>query len=59
MSDGAHRLDIHAGYCAVANFAESPVDAVEMLLRATTALHHARDEGEAIKSFDKLRVVAP
>lgn len=52
-------VDIRAGYCAVQNFAESPVDAVEMLLRATTALHSARDDGNPIKSFDEVPVVAP
>jgi diguanylate cyclase (GGDEF)-like protein len=31
-------LQIRAGYCAVADFAASPVDAVEMLVRAASAL---------------------
>ncbi len=35
-------LRLQAGYCAVADFAVSPVDAVEMLLRATSALRQLR-----------------
>ncbi len=38
-------LRIRAGYCAVPDFAESSVDAVELLLRATTALRDLRREG--------------
>ncbi len=47
---------IRAGYCAVPNFTESPVDAVEMILRAATALHHARQTHEdlSVASFDDL-----
>lgn len=59
VDDELRPVDIRAGYCAVKNFAESPVDAVEMLLRASTALHRARDFGEAIKSYDEVPVVAP
>lgn len=52
------KLRIRAGYCAVADFAESSVDAVEMLLRATTALRHLRSEGngERIKAFEQVPV---
>jgi diguanylate cyclase (GGDEF)-like protein len=32
--------DVRAGYCAFQDFSQSPVDAVEMLLRAATALRH-------------------
>ena len=39
---GNHMLRVRAGYCAVPDFAASPVDAVEMLLRATSALRHLR-----------------
>ena len=40
------RLRIRASYCAVSDYAESSVDAVEMLLRAATALRQNRgDEG--------------
>jgi PleD family two-component response regulator len=38
-------LRLQAGYCAVADFAVSPVDAVEMLLRATSALRQLRQAG--------------
>lgn len=41
--DGVPRqVRFRAGYCAVANFAQSSVDAVEMLLRAASALRGAR-----------------
>jgi diguanylate cyclase (GGDEF)-like protein len=49
------RLKLRAGYCAVPDFATSGIDAVEMLLRATTALRDARSDGgstAAIKAFD-------
>ena len=36
---------LRAGYCAVPDFAESSVDAVELLLRATTALRDLKREG--------------
>jgi diguanylate cyclase (GGDEF)-like protein len=36
-------LRIRAGYCAVANYADSPIDAVDMLVRATSVLHQLRD----------------
>jgi diguanylate cyclase (GGDEF)-like protein len=50
------KLRIRAGYCAVPDFAESSVDAVEMLLRATTALRHLRNEGngERIRAFEQV-----
>jgi hypothetical protein len=50
------KLRIRAGYCAVPDFAESSVDAVEMLLRATTALRHLRSEGngERITAFEQV-----
>lgn len=53
LAAGDQALQIRAGYCAVPDFAESSVDAVEMLLRATTALRHLRAEGngEQVKSF--------
>jgi len=41
---GARAMRIRAGYSTVPDFAESPVDAVEVLLRATTALRHLRAE---------------
>ena len=36
------QIQVRAGYCAVPNFAESSVDAVELLLRAATALRHVK-----------------
>ncbi|HEX9563819.1 MAG TPA: response regulator [Gemmatimonadaceae bacterium] len=36
------RLELQAGYCAYGDFATAPVDAVEMMLRASTALRHTR-----------------
>lgn len=50
------KLKIRAGYCAVPDFAESSVDAVEMLLRATTALRHLRADanGERIRAFEQV-----
>src|SRR5262249_12813804 len=40
VGDTTIRFKIRAGYCAVADFAQSSVDAVEILLRAATALRH-------------------
>ncbi len=46
---------MRAGYCAVSDFAESPVDAVELLLRATTALRELKRDGDAeqVRAFDQ------
>jgi len=51
---GERAIRIRAGYCAVPDFAQSPVDAVELLLRATTALRDLRREGreERIRAFE-------
>jgi PleD family two-component response regulator len=58
VSNGAadHQLRIRAGYCAVPDFAASPVDAVEMLLRATSALRHLRAESnnDRVRAFEQL-----
>ena len=54
---GERTLRLRAGYCAVPDFAESSVDAVELLLRATTALRDLKREGaagERIRAFDQL-----
>ena len=40
-----HQVSIRAGYCAVADFAKTKLDAVEILLRAATALSQLRLEG--------------
>ena len=55
--DGETRhLRFRAGYCAVANFAESSVDAVELLLRAASALRQARgsEAVDAATSFESV-----
>lgn len=48
------RLRVRAGCCAVPDFARSPVDVLELLLRATTALRDLQREGdsERIRSFE-------
>jgi diguanylate cyclase (GGDEF)-like protein len=54
---GEKTLRLRAGYCAVADFAESSVDAVELLLRATTALRDLKREGqtgERIRAFEQV-----
>lgn len=55
--DGADLpMRIRAGYCAVPDFAESSVDAVELLLRATTALRYVGPDANShrIRAFDEL-----
>ena len=50
---------LRAGYCAIPDYTESSVDAVEMLLRAAAALRHVRSDGGAsgrIQAFDELPV---
>jgi len=43
LIDGVtRRLKVRAGYCAVSDFAQSSFDAVELLLRAASALRQAR-----------------
>jgi diguanylate cyclase (GGDEF)-like protein len=60
IGDSGHRVKIRAGYCAVPDFSESALDAVEMLLRATTALRNSRsseDGGpEGAKAFEAVPV---
>ena len=54
---GERTLRLRAGYCAVPDFAESSVDAVELLLRATTALRDLKREGaigERIRAFEQV-----
>jgi hypothetical protein len=53
------QLRVRAGYSAVADFAESTVDAVELMLRAATALRHTRvAEGRelTVATFDDVAV---
>jgi diguanylate cyclase (GGDEF)-like protein len=56
LRGGERWVHVRAGYCAVADFAESSVDALELLLRATTALRDSARAGdpERIRSFDEL-----
>ena len=55
----AGRYEIRAGYCAYPDFSRSPVDAVEMMLRAATALRHVRaSTGPAVTAYDDLPVQA-
>jgi diguanylate cyclase (GGDEF)-like protein len=58
---GERSLRVRAGYCAVPDFAESPVDAVELLLRATTALRELKREGEVeqVRAFDQAPLTYP
>ncbi len=53
---GERAIRVKAGYCAVPDFAESPVDAVELLLRATTALRDLRRAGhdERLRAFEQV-----
>ena len=54
---GEKTLRLRAGYCAVPDFAESSVDAVELLLRATSALRDLKREGSAgerIRAFEQV-----
>ena len=54
-------LRVQAGYCAVPDFAESAVDATELLLRATTALRDLRRGGddEPIRAFEQVSLQYP
>ena len=56
VNGAEHSLRIRAGYYAVPDFAESSVDAVEMMFRALTALRHLRDERDSgrIQAFDEV-----
>jgi PleD family two-component response regulator len=47
-------VHVRAGYCAVQDFSASAVDALEMLVRAASALRHGPAEGPIaeIRSFD-------
>ena len=46
-------IRIQAGYCVVPDFADSRIDALELLLRATTALHDLQRDGpaERVRAF--------
>lgn len=48
-----HRLRLRAGYAAVPNFAESSVDAAELLFRAAAALRHGKgSDAPGITAFE-------
>lgn len=53
--NGAGRLPLRAGYCAVPNFAAAQVDPVELLLRATSALRQL----QATPGPDRIRAFEP
>lgn len=55
VGQSSRGVRLSAGYYAVDDYAESTVDAVEMLLRAAAALRHLRSEGEdgsRVRSFE-------
>jgi diguanylate cyclase (GGDEF)-like protein len=56
LGGSEHSIMIRAGYTAVPDMAESPVEADEMLLRAVRALHHLRTEanGAYVRSYDQI-----
>jgi diguanylate cyclase (GGDEF)-like protein len=58
---GERCVRVQAGYCAVVDFAESSVDAVELLLRATTALRDLKREGdgERVRAFEQVPLKYP
>jgi len=58
---GERCVRIRAGYCAVPDFAESPVDAVELLLRATAALRDLKrdGDGERVRAFEQVTLRYP
>lgn len=58
---GERTLRVRAGYCAVPDFAESSVDAVELLLRATTALRDLKrdPDGETVRAFEQVPLQFP
>jgi diguanylate cyclase (GGDEF)-like protein len=58
---GERSVRVKAGYCAVPDFAEASVDAVELLLRATTALRDLKrgGEDERIRAFEQVPLQYP
>lgn len=54
VAGSERNVRLRIGYCVVPDFADSPVDAVELLLRATTALRELQKEGNGarIRVFD-------
>jgi diguanylate cyclase (GGDEF)-like protein len=58
---GERSVRVKAGYCAVPDFAEASVDAVELLLRATTALRDLKrgGENERVRAFEQVPLQYP
>jgi diguanylate cyclase (GGDEF)-like protein len=58
---GERSVRVKAGYCAVPDFAEASVDAVELLLRATTALRDLKRGGEheRVRAFEQVPLQYP
>lgn len=57
--NGGGQLPLRAGYCAVPDYTTSAVDAVEMLLRATSTLRQLRADGslERVRAFEATTAV--
>lgn len=53
---GERSVRLRAGYSTVPDFSDSPIDAVELLLRATTALRDLQKEGdgEQVRAFSPI-----
>jgi PleD family two-component response regulator len=51
-------LSLRGGYCVVSDYAQSPIDAVEMLLRATSALRQLQAESVPAERLRAFQVVA-
>lgn len=54
LNGADHRLAVRAGCSSVSNYAESPVDALELLMRAASALRHSRVSGPQVAWFDDI-----
>jgi len=54
LAGAGGQLPLRAGYCAVPDYTTSAIDAVEMLLRATSTLRQLRADGsvERIRAFE-------
>jgi PleD family two-component response regulator len=48
---GTGKLELRAGYCAFTDFSSAPVDAVEMMLRASSALRHVRSSERLVGAW--------
>jgi diguanylate cyclase (GGDEF)-like protein len=58
---GERSVRVKAGYCAVPDFGESAIDAIELLLRATTALRDLKGRGveERVRAFEQVPLQYP